>query len=353
MVASAPWLLQTASLSSLEAQAITRAPSALLISIAAIVLIWIIAIPIAIYSATRQYSVLDYVFTFFGFLGLSIPNFLLALVLMWVVYATTGRAITGLISREFLDQPWSLAKIIDLLQNVWLPLIIIATAGMASLIRIMRATLLDELRKQYVTVARAKGLSEFAVLMRYPVRIAINLSPVQFVQGDLVREVVRALEDTGLQPACLELEITEGILMRDTEAAVATLRRLHALGVVLAVDDFGTGYSSLSYLRHIHVDALKIDRSFVAGLADDPQDAAIVGAIVGLAHALGVAAIAEGVESAKQVEQARLLGCDVAQGYYFAHPQPADTLGELWLLSSELKFAAGAEQTRIVRPRPR
>ena len=143
-------------------------------SLASIALTWVIAIPIGILSALKKYSVWDYFFTFLSFLGLSIPAFLLALVLMYVVFSRTGYLVTGLFSDEFRNAAWSMAKFVDMLKNIWLPLVVLAVTGAAGLIRILRATLLDELKKQYVTTARAKGLPEWRVILLYPIRIAIN-----------------------------------------------------------------------------------------------------------------------------------------------------------------------------------
>ena len=151
-----------------------RVPLSALISILSTIFVWVIAIPIGIFSALRQYSTFDYVFTFLGFIGLSIPGFLLALILMWLLYSNLGISITGLFSPEFTTASWSLAKVIDMLKHIWLPVIIIGISGTAGLIRTMRANLLDELRKQYVITARAKGLPERRLIFKYPVRIAIN-----------------------------------------------------------------------------------------------------------------------------------------------------------------------------------
>ncbi len=150
--------------------------------------------------------------------------------------------------------------------------------------------------------------------------ISVNLSPRQFRRPDLTRMVSEALRDSGLDPHALVLEITETAVMEDIEAAVCTLQQLRDLGVRLSVDDFGTGYSSLSYLKHLPVDFLKIDRSFVNGLDKDSTDLAIVSSTISLAHALGLESVAEGVETAEQLERLRALGCDMAQGFYFAEP---------------------------------
>jgi len=151
-----------------------RAPMTIMISMMAMLLQWIIAVPIGIFSARYQYSIFDYIVTFFGFIGLALPNFLFALVLMYFVYVHTGWAVVGIFSPEFVDASWSFAKIIDMMKNLWIPLVVIATAGTAGLIRTLRGTLLDELKKQYVTTARAKGMKERKLILKYPVRVAIN-----------------------------------------------------------------------------------------------------------------------------------------------------------------------------------
>jgi peptide/nickel transport system permease protein len=175
-----------------------------LISFCTLLFIWALALPIGIYSAVRQYSVGDYVATFFGFLGLAIPNFLLALVLMYVTVSYFGASVGGLFSPAMVDAPWGPAKFADFLAHVWLPIVVVGTAGLASLIRIMRANLLDELHKPYVTTARAKGVSEFRLLLKYPVRVALNplISTLGWilpalVSGEIIVSVVLSLPTTG------------------------------------------------------------------------------------------------------------------------------------------------------------
>lgn len=146
----------------------------MVVSVAAIMLTWTVALPIGIYSAVRQYSLGDYVFTFIGFIGIAVPNFMLALILMYLGYKLFGMSIGGLFSPEYENAAWSLAKVLDLLKHLVLPALILGLAGTAQLIRIMRANLLDELRKPYVVTARAKGLSETRVILKYPVRAALN-----------------------------------------------------------------------------------------------------------------------------------------------------------------------------------
>ncbi len=145
-----------------------------IVGASALLFSWVLAFPIGIVSAVKQYSFFDYIATFVGFLGLATPNFMLALVLIWVAYRYFGLNATGLFSAEFESAPWSIARVIDLLKHVWLPMVVVGTAGTAGLIRILRANLLDELRKPYVITARSKGLKKNVLLLKYPVRIAAN-----------------------------------------------------------------------------------------------------------------------------------------------------------------------------------
>jgi peptide/nickel transport system permease protein len=168
------------------------------------VVCWSFAIPVGILVAVKQYSITDYFFTFLGFIGLAVPGFLLALVMMYVSFKYFGVRVGGLFSPEYELLPWSWLKFVDLMQHLWLPVIILAIGGTANLIRTMRATMLDELRKQYVTVARAKGLSEWQVIMGYPVRIALNpiVSTfgwllVWFFSGGTIVEIVLNLNTAG------------------------------------------------------------------------------------------------------------------------------------------------------------
>jgi diguanylate cyclase (GGDEF)-like protein/PAS domain S-box-containing protein len=160
--------------------------------------------------------------------------------------------------------------------------------------------------------------------------MAVNLSAVQFRRGDLERSVSHALSYSWLDPSLLELELTESILLDDAEEVLATVRRLKSLGVQLSIDDFGTGYSSLAYLKRFAVDKLKIDQSFVRDIATDPDDAAIVRAIVSMAHTLKLKVIAEGVESEEIGRYLGIYHCDEAQGYYYARPMPASQFPD-WL----------------------
>lgn len=174
------------------------------ISLMTLLFIWFTALPIGIYSAVRKYSVGDYVATFFGFIGLAIPNFLLALVMMYIAFKYFGQSVGGLVSPEYLDAPWTFDKVINLLQHIWMPIVVVGTSGAAALIRIMRANLLDELYRPYVVTARAKGMSEFQLLLRYPVRVALNpfISTIGWilptlVSGEIIVAVVMNLPTTG------------------------------------------------------------------------------------------------------------------------------------------------------------
>ena len=160
-------------------------------------------------------------------------------------------------------------------------------------------------------------------------RVAVNVSPQQFQRQNLLATIESALHDAALDPSYLEVEITEGVLLGDTEEALRTLHALRKLGVEVAVDDFGTGYSSLAYLTRFPLNRLKVDRSFVIRMIGDPQCAALVGAIIAMAHALKLRVTAEGVETEEQAERLRELGCDEVQGYWFARPLSLSALRNL------------------------
>jgi diguanylate cyclase (GGDEF)-like protein/PAS domain S-box-containing protein len=156
--------------------------------------------------------------------------------------------------------------------------------------------------------------------------MAVNLSAVQFKRGNVEQSVLQALKATGFNPALLELELTESILIQNVENVLGTVKRLKQMGVKLSIDDFGTGYSSLSYLKRFDIDKLKIDQSFIRDLSTDPDDAAIVRAIIQMASSLNLTTIAEGVEDFSMLQTLRTFQCDEAQGYHFAHPMPAEAL---------------------------
>ena len=174
------------------------------ISFLTIIFTWILAFPIGIYSATHQYSGFDYSFTFLGFVGAGIPDFLLALVLMWLGFAFFGLDMGGLFSEAFRDAPWSWAKFVDMLKHLWVPVVVLSVSSTAGLIRTMRANLLDELRKPYVITARAKGMTEWHLVLKYPVRVALNpfISGIayvlpQLVSGTTIISIVLSLPTTG------------------------------------------------------------------------------------------------------------------------------------------------------------
>lgn len=176
----------------------------LLLTLSTLIATWGIAMPIGVFSAVKKYSVADYVLTFISFIGLAVPSFLLALVLMYVAAVHYGQEVGGLFSEKYQNAPWSLAKVGDLMNHLWIPVAILAVSGTASLIRVMRANMLDELGKPYVTTARAKGLSEFHVLVKYPMRIALNpfISTIAWllpnlVSGSIVVAIVLNLPTAG------------------------------------------------------------------------------------------------------------------------------------------------------------
>ncbi|MGF1474629.1 MAG: ABC transporter permease [Geminicoccaceae bacterium] len=202
------------------------------LALATLLFTWALAFPIGIYSAVRKYSPGDYLATTFGFIGLALPNFLLALVLMYIGVVWFGADVGGLFSERYESAPWSWAKVLDLLSHLWVPVVILGTSATASLIRIMRANLLDELHKPYVTTARAKGLSEFRLLMKYPVRLALNpfISTIgwafpQLISGAVITAFVLSLPTAG--PLMLQ-----ALLAQDMYLAGAFILLLCSLTVV-------------------------------------------------------------------------------------------------------------------------
>ena len=193
----------------------------MVVSVAAIFITWGIALPIGVYSAVKQYSPGDYVATFIGFIGLAIPNFLLALIIMYFGFKWFGLSVGGLFSPEYALEPWSLAKVWYLIKHLPLPVIILAMAGTAQLVRIMRANLLDELNKPYVVTARAKGISETRMILKYPVRAALNpfVSTVGYlfpfiVSGSIIVSVVLSLPTVG--PVLLRALIAQDMFLAGT-----------------------------------------------------------------------------------------------------------------------------------------
>ena len=174
------------------------------ISLITMVCTWLIAIPIGIYSATHQYKIFDYFFTFLGFIGMSAPGFMLALVMLYISYSVFGTSVGGLFSDAYIDAPWSPDKVFDLLRHIWVPVAVLAVGGTAGLIREVRANLLDQLEMPYVVTARAKGLSEWRLLIKYPVRIAVNpiVSTIGWmlpglVSGSVIVDIVLSLPTSG------------------------------------------------------------------------------------------------------------------------------------------------------------
>ncbi|HKO06642.1 MAG: ABC transporter permease [Alphaproteobacteria bacterium] len=175
-----------------------------IVSFTTILFVWVVSFPIGVYSATHQYSIGDYGLTFLGFIGLATPNFLLALVLLYVANSWFGVSVGGLMAEEYLDQPWSLGKVLSVFAHLWIPVIVIGAAGTAGMIRRLRANLLDELQKQYVVTGRAKGLPARRLLIKYPLRMALNpfvsdignLLP-HVVSGATITSIVLSLPTTG------------------------------------------------------------------------------------------------------------------------------------------------------------
>jgi peptide/nickel transport system permease protein len=215
------------------------------VSFITLIVTWIIAFPIGLYSALRQYSIGDYIFTFLSFFGLAVPNFLLAIVLMYLGFSLFGWNTVGLFSAEFENAPWSWAKIMDFLKHVWIPVLVLGTGGAASYIRTLRANMLDEMKKQYVITARAKGLSPLALIVQYPLRIAINpfISTVgwilpQLVSGATITAIVLNLPLTG--PLLLQALTAQDMYLAGSflmMLSVLTLAGTFISDILLAVID--------------------------------------------------------------------------------------------------------------------
>ena len=201
------------------------------------VLTWVIAVPAGIYSATHQRSVIDHILTVINYIGVATPNFMLALILMWFAFSYFGISVTGLFSADYVDAPWSVGRVLDLLAHIWLPAIVLGIAGTARLTRIMRANLLDELRRPYVVTARARGLPERRVITKYPVRAALNpfastigyLLP-QLVSGSIIISVVLSLPTVG--PLLLRALLSQDMLLACT--IILLLGILTVLGTLLS-----------------------------------------------------------------------------------------------------------------------
>ncbi|MCO6384725.1 MAG: ABC transporter permease [Vannielia sp.] len=209
----------------------------LCLSMATLLFTWAVAFPIGVYSAVHKYSFGDYLATTIGFIGLATPNFLLALILMYIGVVHFGADVGGLFSNEYKNAPWSMAKVWDLAKHLWLPVVVLGTSATASLIRIMRANLLDELNKPYVDTARAKGLSEFWLIMKYPVRVALNpfVSTIgwvlpNLVSGAVVTAIVLSLPTAG--PLMLQALLAQDMYLAG--AFVLMLSSLTVIGMLLS-----------------------------------------------------------------------------------------------------------------------
>ena len=208
-----------------------RLPYAVIIAVFTLLFTYAVAIPIGVYSATHQYSLTDYAVTTLGFVGLATPNFLLALILMFLANRYLGFSIGGLFSIEYIDQPWSAAKLLDMLGHLPVPIVVIGTAGTAQLIRVLRSSLLDELSRQYVITARAKGLTESRLLFRYPVRVALNpvISTVGWVlpeifSGQVITAIVLSLPTIG--PLLLAALVAQDMFLAGSLVMVTALLTL-------------------------------------------------------------------------------------------------------------------------------
>lgn len=214
-----------------------RLPASFAITLLSLILVYLIGIPIGVLSAAKQYSMADYTFTIIGFLGVATPNFLLALVGLWLIFLWSGKAAIGLYSPEMQNAPFGTAKVLDLLNHIWLPALIVGTAGTAELIRTMRANLLDELPKPYVTVARARGVGATKLLYKYPLRIAINpvISTVGYtlptlVEGEVLVSLVLGLPT--LAPVLLRALLQQDMLL--ASSIVMVLAILVLIGTLLS-----------------------------------------------------------------------------------------------------------------------
>lgn len=208
-----------------------RLPYAVIVAVATLLFTYSVALPIGVYSATHQYSLTDYTVTTLGFIGLATPNFLLALILLFLGNRYLGLSIGGLFSIEYLDQPWSAAKLLDMLGHLPVPIVVIGTAGTAQLIRVLRSSLLDELSRQYVITARAKGLAESRLLFRYPVRVALNpvISTVGWIlpeifSGQVITAIVLSLPTIG--PLLLAALVAQDMFLAGSLVMVTALLTL-------------------------------------------------------------------------------------------------------------------------------
>jgi len=213
-----------------------RVPMTIVISLLALLFSWVVAVPIGIYSATHQYSILDYLATFLGFIGIATPGFLLALILAWIAFAKFNFSALGLVSQQYMDAPWSGAKFVDLLKHLILPTILVGLGNTGATIRTVRNNLLDEIHKQYVITARAKGMSEWKLILKYPVRMAINplLSTLSWVlpglvSGTVLIDIVLSLQTVG--PVLLRATLAQDMYLAGS--IILILSSLTVIGALL------------------------------------------------------------------------------------------------------------------------
>lgn len=214
-----------------------RLPYSMIISLCSFIFVWLVSIPIGMYSAVKQYSPGDYVATFIGFLGLATPDFLLALIVLWLVFLASGNVLVGLFSPEYIMAAWSWGKLLDMLRHLWIPMIIIGTSGTAGAIRVMRANMLDEIDRPYVMVARSKGLSEMNLLVKYPFRIALNptMSTIGYllpslVGGELLVSIVMGIPSLG--PILMQALLSQDMFLAGS--IVMILSSLTVIGTLVS-----------------------------------------------------------------------------------------------------------------------
>jgi peptide/nickel transport system permease protein len=214
-----------------------RLAMTVVLGVSTIIFTWTLAIPIGVLSAVKKYTPIDYFFTFISYFGVGTPNFLIALVAMWLAFSVLGIKITGLFSEEYVTAPWSFGKVIDMLKHMWVPMLILGTDGTARFTRIVRANLLDEMNKPYVETARAKGLPEWKVVLKYPVRIALNpfvstagLELPRLISGQLIVATVMSLPTIG--PLLLRALLSQDMFMAG--AIVLILTTLTLIGVLIS-----------------------------------------------------------------------------------------------------------------------
>ena len=214
-----------------------RLAMTVVLGVSTIIFTWTLAIPIGVLSAVKKYTPIDYFFTFISYFGVGTPNFLIALVAMWLAFSVLGIKITGLFSEEYVTAPWGFGKVIDMLKHMWVPMLILGTDGTARFTRIVRANLLDEMNKPYVETARAKGLPEWKVVLKYPVRIALNpfvstagLELPRLISGQLIVATVMSLPTIG--PLLLRALLSQDMFMAG--AIVLILTTLTLIGVLIS-----------------------------------------------------------------------------------------------------------------------